>query len=184
MPYNPIDSINYGVQPLHGGLFLSTIDGTQLKFKTADVAALKGGVVVKASAAGEIGLYVGTTDRALLPLGIFIGDADNEPNTGTLLVGPALVLVSNWDKTINPLSGFVLGAEVTTTAAGLLTPRTGAGNDTRAVGIITKVPASTTDTLGILLGAPAIGLTLGLPADGTDGHVLKLVSGVPTWAAA
>lgn len=180
MVFNPIDSTNYGVQPLHGGLFMSTIDGTQLKFKAADLTALKGGVVVKASAAGEIGLYVGTTDKALCPLGIYIGDAEDEPNTGTVLVGPALVLVSNWDKTIDPLSGFVLGGEITTTAAGLLTPR--ATNDARAVGIITKVPASTSDTLGILLGAPAVGNTLGLPASGTNGQVLTIVGGVPAWA--
>lgn len=155
MPFTPIDTVNYGVQPLHGGLYLSTVDGSQLKFRSADLANLKGGVVVKLTAAGEVGIYNGTADKALYPLGIFIGEADKQPNDTAVLVGPAIVLVDNWDKTVSPLSGFALGTGVVVTTAGLLTVRS--ANDQRVVGVVTKVPTSTSDTLGIALGAPAIG---------------------------
>lgn len=155
MPFTPIDSKNYGVEFLQtsGLKFYSTIGGSTLTFRSADLANIRGGKVARATAVGEVGLYAGTTDAALTPLGLFYGNPDDQPNEATVVSGHgviALVDPSGWDVGAT-LASFALGAEVIATNAGLLKFRAGGETTQKTVGIVTKTPTSVTDTLGIKL---------------------------------
>lgn len=147
MPYNPVDYLVQDLLVIHAGTYLGTVTGgNSIGLKTADLAKIKGGVVATLTAANEFGVSDGTA--ALYPFGLFIGDATKSPNEVSVVFRGGLYETYQWDKT-ETLSGLAVNTVLTANADGLLEPL---GMQSKiAVGIVTKKPETTTDTLGIKL---------------------------------
>lgn len=145
--FNPVDYLSQDLIVIHAGTYLGTVnDGKSIGLKTADIAKIKGGVVATLTAANEFGVSDGTA--TLYPFGLFLGDASKSPNEVSVVFRGGLYESKNWDKT-ETLSGLAINTVLTCTSDGLLEPL---GMQSKiAVGIVTKQPADTSDTLGIKL---------------------------------
>lgn len=146
MGYNPVDERIQDLLVIHAGTYLGGVTSSSgITLNSSEAASIKGGMVAYQSAANEFGISDGTTSKA--PFGLFIGDGSRANDVSVVFRG-GLYETYQWDKT-QTLSDFTFGTALTCTSGGLLEPLGVQSKVT--VGICTKVPASTSDSLGIKL---------------------------------
>jgi hypothetical protein len=145
--YNPVDYKIEDVIVVHAGTYVGAVlGGKALKINETDLPAIKGGMVAFFSADNEFGISNGSATEH--PVGIFYGDGSRPRDLSVLMRGGLYEILNNWDTSV-ALNTYVVGTQLIANANGKLTPKGASTNPT--VAIITKAPASVTDSLGIKL---------------------------------
>lgn len=148
MVYNPLDYKAQDLTIIHAGTYAGQVTaGGTIALNATDLAAgkIKGGVVAYQTAANEFGVSNGT--EAKYPFGIFIGDGTKSAHDVTVMFRGGTYETLNWLAA--DIASLTVNAKLGCNADGLLQVYT--GDDAVVVGIVTKQPASTTDTLGFKL---------------------------------
>lgn len=146
MVFNPVDTKIEDLKVIHSGTYMGSMsDGNGFTIKAADLATIKGGRVAAITAANEVGFSDGTVD--LYPIGLFIGDGSRENEISVMFRG-GIYETTQWKAA--DIAALTVGSQLACDAGGLLEAM-GEQTDKVLVGIVTKKPATTSDTLGLKL---------------------------------
>ena len=146
MPFNPVDTKVQDLIVIHSGTYLGgTSAGNSITVKAADLASVKGGLVACMTAANEVGLSDGTVTK--YPIGLFIGDGANENDISVVFRG-GIYETTQWKAA--DIAALVVGSQVAAGTGGKMEAMA-SQTDKVLIGIVTKKPATTSDTLGIKL---------------------------------